>query len=57
MDTSHVFLVVGVAILLTGLITWTLSNEIYNSNLSEEIRIILVRLQGITKTISNGKLQ
>ena len=55
METSHALLVVGIAVLLTGLITWVVSNELYNNNLNEEIKIVLVRLKEITKSISNGK--
>ena len=57
METSHALLVVGIAVLLTGLITWVVANELSNNNLNEEIKIVLVRLKEITKSISNGKSQ
>ena len=57
METSHALLVVGIAVLLTGLITWVVANELSNNNLNEEIKIVLVRLKEITKSISNEKFQ
>ena len=57
METTHALLVVGIAVLLTGLITWVVANELSNNNLNEEIKIVLVRLKEITKSISNGKSQ
>ena len=57
METSHALLVVGIAVLLKGLITWVVANELSNNNLDEEIKIVLVRLKEITKSISNGKSQ
>ena len=57
METTHALLVVGIAVLLTGLITWVVANELSNNNLDEEIKIVLVRLKEITKSISNGKSQ
>ena len=57
METTHALLVVGIAVLLTGLITWVVANELSNNNLDEEIKIVLVRLKEITKSISNGKCQ
>ena len=57
METTHALLVVGITVLLTGLITWVVANELYNNNLNEEIKIVLVRLKDISKSISNGKSQ
>ena len=56
METTLTSLLVLVtAVILTALITYIVASELSNNNMDEEIKVVLVRLKEITKSLSGGR--